>query len=60
MKSVFKNNFEAPFLLRFICAESLLLSLLHYVDIGNGASGLDFNVFIIYNFDFIFANGDFF
>jgi len=34
--------------------------LFHYVDISIKIFGLDFNLLIIYNFDFIIAYGDFF
>jgi hypothetical protein len=57
----FKDNFETPFLLQFICMGFCITAfeLFHNVDIGNGAFGLNFNFLIIYNFDFIF-NGDFY
>jgi hypothetical protein len=55
---VFKDYFETPFLLQFIYME-FRVSAFHYVDIGNSVFELDFDLLIIYNFDFIFANGDF-
>jgi len=49
-------------LLRFICMEFYIPSfeLFYYVDVSDRAFGLNFNLFIICHFYFIFANGDFF
>jgi len=47
---------------RFICVEFRIpiFEFFYYNDISNETFGLDFNLFIIYNFDFIIADGDFF
>jgi hypothetical protein len=59
---MFKDYFEVFFLLQFICVEFCIpaFEFFHYVDINNGAIGLDFNLLIVCNFDFISANGNFF
>jgi len=54
-------NFKAPFLLQFIYMKFRIsvFEFFHYIDIGNAVFELDYNLLIIYNFDFIFY-GDFF
>jgi len=56
---VFQNNFTVPVLLQFLCVEFPTYELFYYANISNEDFGLDTNLFIVYNFDFIIANGNF-
>jgi hypothetical protein len=58
--NVFEDYSKTPLLLRFIYVEFCVLSyeLFHYIDVCNEAFELDYNLLIISNFYFVFANID--
>jgi len=58
---IFKDNFKvlASVYMCEILYPCLWIHYINYININNGTFGLDFNLLIIYNFDFIITYGDF-